>query len=334
MATDFKVLILGCGSIGRRHLNNLKALGIRDFILCDPSAEALERASAGLSSPALTTDLKAALKARPNAAIICSPSSMHLENAIELTKKGVHLLIEKPLSHTLAGCDELKKAADEKNIVAMMAMCYRFHPVLLRVKELIASKAVGRVFHANYYGGHYLPDWHPAADYRREYAANRSLGGGVVLTSIHGLDNIRWVFGDVVEMCALVDKVSSLEMDVEDLALGLFRTKNGVYVNWQTDFLQRANQHRLVIAGEEGTIRCDVIEGTIEIFKAGAGWSSERVVYETNAMYMNEMSRFLDCIERKERPSIDIEEGIRTLKLALEVKEKGSRREVRKCLTA
>src|SRR5574337_1093021 len=207
MATDFKVLISGCGSIGRRHLNNLKALGIRDFILCDPSNEALERASAGLANPALTTDLKAALMARPDAAIICSPSSMHLENAIELAKKGVHLLIEKPLSHTLAGCEELKKVADEKNIVAMMAMCYRFHPVLLRVKELIASKAVGRVFHANYYGGHYLPDWHPTADYRREYAANRSLGGGVVLTSIHGLDNIRGLFGDVVEMCALVDKV-------------------------------------------------------------------------------------------------------------------------------
>ncbi len=335
MTANIRVLVLGCGSIGRRHLNNMKALGIREFILCDPSAEALERASARLSNPVLTNDLSGALKAKPGAAVVCTPSSMHLENAIELAIRGVHLLIEKPLSHELAGCDELQMAAGENGIVAMMAMCYRFHPVLLRVKELIASKAIGRVFHANYFGGHYLPDWHPHADYRREYAANRSLGGGVVLTSIHGLDNIRWLFGEVEELSAFVDKVSALEMDVEDIALGLFKTKNGVYVNWQTDFLQRANQHRLVVAGTDGTIRCDVIEGTIEIFRAGkGGWSSEKVLFETNTMYMNEMSHFLECIERKERPSIDLKDGIRTLKLALEVKEKGSLREVKECLTA
>ncbi len=336
MITELKTLVLGCGSIGRRHLKNLRTLGMRNFILCDPNGEAVAKASLGLINPVLTNNLSDALKARPEAAVICTPSSMHLDNALELAKRGVHILIEKPLSHTLEGCVELEKAASDKGIVAMMAMCYRFHPVLLRVKELMASKAVGRVFHANYFGGHYLPDWHPDADYRREYAANRSLGGGVVLTSIHGLDNIRWLFGEADEVMSFVDKVSSLEMDAEDIALGIFRTSSGVYVSWQTDFLQRANQHRLVIAGEEGTIRCNILDGEIDLFQADTNrWGSERVLFETNTMYVKEMRHFLECIEKKQRPSIDLKEGYRTLKLALEVKD-GSRirEEKRACQTA
>lgn len=332
-----KILVVGCGSIGRRHINNMRSLGITRFVLCDPNTEMLKKASAGIEDAALVTDFKVALNESPDAAVICTPSSMHLDMAKELVSRGVHVLIEKPLSHTIEGCEELEKLVEEKGVVAMMAMCYRFHPAFQHVKRLIDSSAIGRIYHANYYGGHYLPDWHPHADYRKEYASKSSLGGGVVLTSIHGLDNVRWLFGDVVEGHAFVDKVSQLEMDVEDLALGVFRMENGAYVSWQTDFLQRIGQHRLVVAGELGTIRANMSDGTIEIFHIDTGkWTSERVLFEVNTMYVKEMKEFLECVHSKTRPHLNIREGIKTLKLAVGLKESGDRmsRKGELCATA
>ncbi|MBI5588129.1 MAG: Gfo/Idh/MocA family oxidoreductase [Deltaproteobacteria bacterium] len=337
MTTGLRVLVAGCGSIGRRHIRNLLTLGVNNFILCDPNKESLAKASEALTNPVLCESLQEALTHNPGAAVICTPSSMHLEMAMELAKRNVHIFVEKPLSHTVEGCEALDKIVELKGIVGMMGMCYRFHPVFQHVKTLLASVVLGKVYHVNYYGGHYLPDWHPYADYRTEYAAKNSLGGGVVLTSIHGLDNIRWLFGEVAECKAFVDRVSSLEMDVEDLAIGIFRMKSGAYVNWQTDFLQRVNQHRMIIAGEKGTIRCDFVEGTIETYLTDFGkWFNGRLVYEVNAMYVEEMKHFLECVEKKTNPSVDIKDGYRTLKLALEVKS--SMRKVRGqeniCLTA
>lgn len=337
MITESRILIVGCGSIGRRHIRNLVSLGMRNFILCDPNRETLKTASEGLVDPVLCESFSEALKLNPRAAVICTPSSMHLEMALELAKTGVHLFIEKPLSHTLDGCESLERTVEKNDVVGMMGMCYRFHPVFKHVKNLLDSEVLGKIYHVNYYGGHYLPDWHPKADYRTEYAAKKSLGGGVVLTSIHGLDNLRWLFGEVDECKNFVDRVSNLEMDVEDLAMGLFRMKSGVYVNWQTDFLQRANQHRMIIAGEKGTIRCDFIEGTIETFLVDFGkWFNGRLVYEINSMYLEEMRHFLECVEKKKNPSIDIKEGVRTLKLALAVKSSGDKISEREsiCLTA
>ncbi|OGP21344.1 MAG: hypothetical protein A2054_08110 [Deltaproteobacteria bacterium GWA2_55_10] len=337
MIADTRVLVVGCGSIGRRHINNLKSLGVTNFILCDTSEESLKKAAQGIEKPILTTKFSQALAQMPQAAVICTPSSLHLEMAMELAKNGVHLLIEKPLSHTLEGVVELERLVDEKKIVAMMAMCYRFHPVFVHLKSLLASEVIGKVHHVNYYGGHYLPDWHPHADYRTEYAAKKKLGGGVVLTSIHGLDNLRWLFGEAEEAYAFVDKVSDLEMDVEDLAMGIFRFRNGVYANWQTDFLQRANQHRIIIAGSRGTIKADLIDGIVETYSTELGkWYTGRLTYQVNDMYVAEMKHFMDCIERRIVPCADIKEGHKTLKLALQVKDSRNLLEEREgvCKTA
>jgi predicted dehydrogenase len=322
-----KVLVAGCGSIGRRHIKNLSALGVRDFILCDPNREVLERAAAGLKAPELFEDFNSAMDAGPEAALICTPSNMHLDMSRVLAERGIHLFIEKPLSHTIEGVKEFAALAVDKGIVTMMGMCYRFHPMFLRLKELLDDETIGALFHINYYGGHYLPDWHPGADYRDEYAAKSELGGGVILTSIHGLDNIRWLFGEVHRFRSYVDTVGPLDLDVEDMALAIMRLESGHYVTWQTDFLQRAPQHRMVIVGEKGTIRCDFIEGVIETYHAEySKWHTEKVEYEINTMYVSEMGHFIDCIENGKTPKIDIADGIKTLELALTIKQDGNLR--------
>jgi predicted dehydrogenase len=320
-----KVLVVGCGSIGRRHIKNLAGLGVSDFVLCDPNEEALKRAATGLEAPELYGDFNKAIEASSDAAIICTPSNMHLDMSMALAERGVHLFIEKPLSHTMEGVKELAELVKEKAVVTMMGMCYRFHPMFLRLKKMLEEESLGTLFHINYYGGHYLPDWHPEADYREEYAARSELGGGVILTSIHGLDNIRWLFGEVHRFRSYVDMVGSLDLDVEDMALAIMRLESGHYVTWQTDFLQRAPQHRMVIVGEKGTIRCDFIDGTIETYLAeNSKWHTEKIEYEINTMYVSEMRHFLECIESGVMSKIDIADGIKTLELALTIKQDGN----------
>ena len=320
---NVRILVAGCGSIGRRHIRNLHDMGAENFILCDLDSERLKRASDGLEGAVCVDNLDDALCENPDVALICTPSSLHLDMALRLARRGVHLFIEKPLSHTIDGVDELIETVEKNMVTTMMGMCYRFHPVYRRLKEILIEKRLGTLYHINYHGGHYLPDWHPNEDYRKEYAARSELGGGVVLTSIHGLDNIRWLFGEVEEVKAFVDKVSSLEMDVEDLAVGIFRLKNGIYVSWQTDFLQRTNQHRMIIVGEMGTIRCDFLDGTIEIFLVDKGWEREDITFDINTMYVKELEYFFECVRKGIDTGIDVKEGFRTLRLAMEVKEKG-----------
>ncbi len=325
-----RFLIAGCGSIGRRHLRNLVALGARDFVLLDPDQERLRAAGEGLEGTVLTKTMDQALSACPDVVVICSPTSLHLEQALRAAREGLHLFIEKPLSHDLQGVETLGRLVRARGLTAMMAMCYRFHPVLLAARSRIESGAVGRVYHVNYFGGHYLPYWHRKEDYRAGYAARSDLGGGVLLTSIHGLDTLRWLFGEVEEVKAFMDRVSDLEMDVEDLALAVMRSSSGAYLSWQTDFLQRAGQHRLVVVGERGTLRYDVIKGVEEFSgPSGRGWKRRVIPFEVNEMYVAELRAFLQAMARGEEAEPGIDEGVRTLELAMRIRESagGGKRE-------
>lgn len=324
---DKTFLLIGCGSIGRRHIKNLASIGARRFMLCDLSSERQDQARACLPGDAEVesfTDYGAALQKGPDAALICTPSSMHCEMALAAARAGVNLFIEKPLSDSIDGVAELIEIVNEKNLIATMAMCYRFHPVFLRLKAILDKGVLGRLYHANCYGGYYLPYWHPSEDYRTEYAAQKKLGGGVILTSIHGFDNLRWLFGEVEQVTAIVDKVGDLEMDVEDMALGIFRMQSGLYISWQTDFLRRSDEHMYVVVGALGTLRCNVLEGLIEVYSAeDRSWSSERIAYDVNAMYIDEMESFVSALITGSPVAVGLDEGRKTLKLALEIKAQG-----------
>lgn len=317
-----RFLIAGCGSIGMRHLKNLRDLGVSNFILLDRDRARLRAAGEGLINPSFAGSMEEALALRPYCAVISVPTSLHVELARKAASRGVHLFIEKPLSHNMDGIEGLGAMASKKGLTVMMAMCYRFHPVLRRIKERLDSGLIGCVYHVNYFGGFYLPYWHRDEDYRTGYAARAELGGGVVLTSIHGLDTLRWLFGEVAEVKAFTAKVSPLEMDVEDLALAVMRLFSGAYVNWQTDFLQRADQHRMLIVGEKGTMRYDIMRGLEEICLTDENegeWQTETIPFDVNTMYVQELEHFVRALEAESPPQPGLSDGIETLKLAMMV---------------
>ena len=190
-----KYLIAGLGSVGRRHFRNLVSLGEKDIVLLRSHRATLPDDE--LAGCPVETDLREALKKhKPNAVIVASPTSLHLETAIPAAEAGCHILLEKPISHSTERLDQLEKAVKESGSKILVAFQFRFHPGLIRAKQLISDGEIGRVISAHVHFGEYLPAWHPWEDYRKGYAARADMGGGVVLTQCHA-DYLPWLVGKV-----------------------------------------------------------------------------------------------------------------------------------------
>src|SRR5262249_8836766 len=178
----------------------------------------------------------------------------HLALAEQTLAAGAHVFCEKPLAPSLDGVDRLVAQVERSGRVFMMGMCYRFHPVIRRLREHVASGTVGRLLAAHLGAGPYLPGGPPWAASRREYSAHRRLGGGVLLDSVHSLDTVRWALGEPVEAMGMLGKVSDLEIDTEDVAAMVLRLASGALVEVHVDYLQRDGQSRTEEVGSVGPL--------------------------------------------------------------------------------
>jgi predicted dehydrogenase len=188
-----KILIMGLGGIGQRHLRNLRILGGNDLeiIAYDPRSDVPVltdqlKVEEGTSlekkyNLGIFMDIEQALAQGPQAAFICNPTSLHITAAIRAAREGCALFIEKPLSHNLENVDELISLVESRGLAAVVGYQMRFHPCLQRLHALVQEKKVGRILSVRAVVGEYLPGWHTYEDYRQSYASRQYLGGGVIL---------------------------------------------------------------------------------------------------------------------------------------------------------
>lgn len=328
-----KFLIAGLGSIGRRHMRNLITLDEKDIVLLRTGRTTLSEDE--LASFPQEADLQGALaKHKPDAVVVANPTSLHLDIAIPAAEAGCHILLEKPVSHSLDGLDALQKAADESGSRVLVGFQFRYHPTLNMARELIQSDALGQVLTIHAHWGEYLPNWHPWEDYRLSYAARADLGGGVIGTLTHPLDYLRFLLGEVDALWSINGHISSLEMDVEDAAeIGLKFTSGaigGVHVN----YVQRPPVHRLEVVGTKGTLRWDNADGILYFHKMPAEfgtWSANPPQpeikqinppdgFDRNQLFMDQTKHFLEVV-RGEQPICSLQDGIQAMQLVLAAKE-------------
>ncbi len=319
-----KILIAGLGSIGRRHLRNLQALGERDILLYRTRRSSLP--DSDLGDFPVVTDLNAALDQRPAAAIITNPTALHLEVAIPAARAGCHLLIEKPISHNMANVPALRQAVQQGGGQVLVGFQFHFHPGLRQAADWIAAGAIGRPLSARAHWGEYLPNWHPWEDYRQGYSARSDLGGGVILTLSHPLDYLRWLLGEVDCLWALTGHLGDLEIDVEDTAEIGLRFRNGALGSVHLDYNQRPPAHTLEVIGTRGTLRWDNSDGSAALYDAGRGeWQRVSPAkqlnlnrpFERNDLFLAEMRHFLALACGEVQPACSLEDGIVALRLAL-----------------
>ena len=314
--------MVGCGSIGKRHIRNLLALSVRNILAYDsnPVRSYEVREEFGVET---LNNLESAWEQNPYGAFITTPTSLHIPIAIQAAEYGCHLFIEKPLSHTFEGVKKLLALIEEKQLISLVGCNMRFHPGLQKVKELIEEKTLGNMVAARVESGQYLPDWHPMEDYRKNYSARRDLGGGIILDAIHELDYIRWLLGEVRSVSCFAGKLSHLEIETEDTAEIILRFSNGAIGEVHVDYVQRAYSRTSQFIGDEGTIRWDYSQGTVRYYSSASDrWMEfeNPKDWVANQMYVDELSHFLCCLEGRVQPEQDVSEGAKVLAVALAAK--------------
>ena len=322
-----KFLVVGCGSIGKRHIRNLLQLNAGEIIAYDVQPDRREEVQKQFDI-AICEDFTQGLDQNPDAILVCTPTSLHLRYAHPAVERGLHVFVEKPLSDSLDGVDSFLAEVARRQVVVLVGCNYRFHRGLVLVKQLLDEGGIGRPLFVRAQFGQYLPDWHPWEDYRQGYSAKRSLGGGIILDSIHELDYVTWFLGEATEVCCFAGKVSDLEIETEDTAEILLRFENGALGEVHMDYVQRAYNRSCEVVGEEGTIVWSYQDNSVSLYSAvERRWHVSKWpgVYDTNEMYVQEMEHFLACLKGEEQPQLDEVGAKRVLQLALAAKESAQR---------
>ena len=324
-----KFLIAGFGSIGKRHLNNLRALGEQDILLYRTHLSTLPEDD--IEGIPVETTLEAALAHHPDAVIIANPTALHLDVAIPAARAGCAIFMEKPISNNLNRIGELQAIVEQNKTKLLVGFQFRFHPTLKQIALWLNDGAIGTPLSVAAHWGEYLPGWHPWEDYRKSYSARADLGGGVVNTLTHPFDYLHWLMGEADELVAMTGKQSDLGLEVEDTAEILVRYQSGAIGSIHLDYIQRPPRHSLEIIGNCGTIVWENTTGAAKLYRVSdRSWLEvdPPAGFERNHLFLDEMAHFINVAKGNENPCCPLEDGITVLRMANAVYESAAEKKL------
>jgi predicted dehydrogenase len=314
---QYSVLVAGAGSIGRRHMANLRKLGIHKLAAADRDAARLKPVVDELGVEAFA-DLEEALRVfKPDVVFVCTPPAFHIEQALSALRSGADVFIEKPLSHSTEGVGALKAEAGKRGRVVQVGYNLRFNPGIQTLKRLVEEGVAGRILWARAEVAQYLPNWRPWQDYRQSYTARRELGGGIILDASHEIDYILWLLGPPRELTCMAGQVSGLETNVEDCATILLRLRSGAQADVHMDFAQRTASRSCVLAGECARLEWEYAENQVRIIRPEDAPEVIKYDFETNQMYIAEVEDFFSCVHNRVTLNQSLAESELTLEVAL-----------------
>ncbi|WP_026952143.1 Gfo/Idh/MocA family protein [Algoriphagus mannitolivorans] len=312
-----KVLVIGIGSIGARHVNNLLNLGYGNITLVT------RRKDFSKDWPELTVfeSLESALaQGEFTHAVISSPTSRHITDLNLVLKAGIkYVFLEKPLSHSWENVDEVIQQISPEHKISL-GFDLRFDPGLMKVQELIRSGVIGPVFSAVAFVGQYLPDWRPHEDYRLGSSAKISAGGGVLLDLVHEFDYLHWLLGKAKMIGAFYQNSHSLEIETEDLADVLIKFESGAQATVHLDYLQKKLVRYCHLTGAGGIIRWDLAQRMVCITKINGEektWDFSQ--HERNDRFVKIIKAFIENTQEENLASLP--DGLSSLKMVLAAKK-------------
>ena len=309
MTKELRVCFVGVGSIAKRHIRNLKAITEERGIRCSID---VFRSGKGAPLPPETAGLvdrtfssMEEVSGGYDAVFVTNPTARHFDALRDFQDLTEAFFIEKPVFQS-AKID--KQALSLEGKCCYVACPLRYTGVIQYLKEHISPAEVRslRVVSASY-----LPEWRPGTDYRKTYSASKELGGGVSIDLIHEWDYITYLLGLPVSVKSLIRKVSSLEINSDDIAVYIADYENCL-VELHLDYFTRETIRRIEITTEEGLITADLVGQTIR-------YPGNRVLSfdsERDSFQRRELEYFLDVLEGKEENTNDLEHALRVLAIA------------------
>jgi predicted dehydrogenase len=199
----------------------------------------------------------------------------------------------------------------------MVGYIYRFCEPIQKIKEVLDSNMLGKIYSARTIISLYLPDWHPWEDYRDFFLSHKDLGGGALLEESHATDYIKWLMGDVKAVSCINKKLSDLEMDAEDMTIINLEFENNSLATIQIDLLGRVLRKETEFIGEKGTVIWDGERGLVRLFTAEKGEWEEFNLSFTPDVYTNQLNHFFNCIKDGKEPITPLSDGIETLRICM-----------------
>lgn len=315
-----RFLVIGFGSIGKRHASNLLAAGCQVVLLRHANVQ--QKNSLGLPEYYSFDELIVSEKTI-DGAIICSPTAFHQGDAAKLIARGIPFLLEKPPAQDLPETQRLKHLLDKNSFTKYdIAFNMRYFPVLRFIKEYLPK--LGKIYSAKIWSAHYLPYWRNNIDYRQSSSAHKDLGGGVHIEMVHEIDYLIWFFGLPLKVFGYVNRISNLDISTEDICSAILEYETGAVVELHLDYLSRKRLRGCQVIAENGTLEWSMEDNQVNFF--GKDNSAAREVfslpinYDFNDTYKLELNNFIEIIEGTKNTMVDIKAAINIMKVVDAIK--------------
>lgn len=314
-----RVLVVGTGSIGRRHVRNLVAMGMDvcayRYRMSSMPAEPLPT---GVS---LLAELDDESLSAFDAVVVANRTDLHLPVALKAARCGAALFIEKPLAVSLSNTAELLAIVDRRQLVVEAGFMLRLHPNLQWIKRFLLEDGLGPLHYMRACVGQFLPDWRAGTDHRSGYSARRAWGGGVIFDLVHELDLVGWLGGEVEEVVAMVRHVPSLEIETEAIAQVGLRLGGGLLAQVHLDYVRPDFSRTLEVVGSKGSLVWDYRKGHVVLTASASGPAVVHRVpaeFDRNDMFCAHMGHFVERVKGSgAQPVSSLEEATETLRVAL-----------------
>ncbi|MGA1866934.1 MAG: Gfo/Idh/MocA family protein [bacterium] len=325
-----KALIVGLGSIGKRHARLLKelmpisiaALDTRS-ISCDAFVDKYNISELNSRDHAVSW--------KPDFAIIANPSAFHADTALWLAKENIPFLIEKPVSTICEGLDILKQVVEKRNLPVMVGFQLRFHPGLVAVQQWINKGELGDILHCLAFVGQYLPNWRPSVDYRNIYSAHRKEGGGVIFDLCHQIDLNLMIMGPCTNVATMKGHSNAeLEIDSEDVADILLEHRVGIFSNIHLNYLERNYIWTMHITGTKGSAIWDYGLGVSTLHRSDGTKEEYRLAenFERDHMFSAQLKTWLCVLDGAMLPPVSLRQGIEITQIACACHESYKRKRI------
>lgn len=324
-------LVIGSGSIARRHISNMKMSDSSVEIGCvSASGNTDLRGIAVMTGLTLFPTLDEALNEGIRAAIIASPAPYHLPHAVAALRRGIPVLIEKPISSSMRDVVAYQDILQSHKLMIEIGYNLRFMPSARHFKKCIDDHLIGRICSVLVEVGQYLPDWRPGEDYTKSVSARKELGGGVLLELSHELDYLNWIFGSFTSAYCNISNSGSLDINVEDRVDAILQNDDGMIVNLHMDFLQHMPSRKCRAIGEKGTLVWDILDNSLYLYKEGVRTEClfQDPGYQKNQMYLDELERFYEVAQGKLKPMVDVNQAISALSLVEDLRRSSEERKL------
>ena len=309
-----KFVIIGYGSIGKRHARNAIKLG-HDVTL-------LRHSKSNVNKDGLKEyySLEEAIKTerKIHGVLICSPTSRHLGDVEMVLEHNIPFLLEKPptvdLQSTLEMVRLIRRSGSYKYEVGFNL---RYYPILRFIKQYLPN--LGEIYSSRVYAGHYLPNWRKGIDYRETSSAKKELGGGVHVELCHEIDYIIWLFGVPEKVYGYINRVSKLAISTDDICSAMLQYKDGSIIEMHLDYLSHKYSRGCQIIGENGTLEWDFNDKKVVYFEKGEESSKDIFsldsMYDFNDTYVEELKNFIGIINNEGKSGTDLVSSLRVMEI-------------------